>query len=383
MSTIHIEAVEIAAINPHPNADKLEIATILGTECCVQKGKHKVGETVVWFPPNMLIPTSVGEALGVTQYLKRSCYATDAAATNCRVAATRLRSVPSFGFIISLAEAKAAAKSPAPLLEGHPLVTFGDDTKPGMNLDGYFGGIKYEPPAAGAPGTPRAKGFNADAAPDHPDFHKYTDIENHYRYENMIPEGEPVRITEKLHGRNIRLGLINVDGQFEFMVGSHKVNWKPEDSHGNVPLWWQMLTEPVVNLLTALCEEQNNVIVFGEIYGPGVQDMDYGEAEPSLRVFDISVNRRYLNWCEVEEMCFFHGVETVPLLYKGPYSKAVLKEHTYGLTKVAEAEAIRSKFKDREGCVVTPLNEQIKHGSRVILKSVSADYLGRKGGQDH
>jgi hypothetical protein len=43
------------------------------------------------------------------------------------------------------------------------------------------------------------------------------------------------------------------------------------------------------------------------------------------------------------------------------------------------------RFQGREGCVVTPVVERYDPdlgGGRVILKSISADYLARKGGTD-
>lgn len=370
MSDIHVEAVQISALTPHPNADRLEIAQVLGAECCVPKGKFQVGDVVAWFPPNILIPTPVADMLGVTNYLKPAVYPGDQVQTKCRVAACRLRGFPSFGFIASLS---GSISNFAELF-----------LKPGDNLDGIYRAHKYEPPTSG-PGAPRRKGFNGDAAPDHPAFHKYTDIQNYYKYAAALEDGTPVRITEKLHGSNVRLGLINVDGEFQFMAGSHKVNWKSTDSKGNIPVWWEMMTEEVVNLLTFLCDEQHSVIVFGEVYGPGVQDLDYGAEDKSLRVFDISVDGRYLDYTDMVLSCNTHGVEMVPTLYVGPFSKEVLKEHTYGPTKMAGPSQIRSKFKDREGCVVTPLEETYSRflGGRLILKSVSADYLDRKNPQDN
>lgn len=371
MSDIHVEVVSISAISEHPGADRLEVAQILGTECCVPKGKFQVGDLVVWFPPNILIPTIFAQKLGVETYLKHSAYPGDSVQSKCRVAACRLRGVPSFGFISSLEEA----------LTDYAQLT----VTPGDILDDYFCAHKYEPPAVREPGLPRPKGFNGDAATDCPDFHKYTDIQNYYKYAPALEDGLPVRITEKLHGSNVRLGLIKVGDEFKFMAGSHKVNWKPEDSKGNTPIWWQMMTEPVVNLLTSLCDEQHSVIVFGEVFGPGVQDMDYGAPDTEFRVFDISVDGRYVDWEVLVVNCLAHGVQTVPLLYRGPFSKDVLKEHTYGPTAMAPAEQLQSKFKGREGCVVTPLTEQFSRylGGRLILKSVSADYLDRKNPQDN
>jgi RNA ligase (TIGR02306 family) len=386
MSDIHVEVVEITAILPHPNADRLDVAEILGTASCVPKGQFKVGDRAVWFPPNILIPESVGVALGVAQYLKPSAYPGDAVQTKCRVAAVRLRTVPSYGILVPFELAQKAAALPDATPADFDFVPFINDAKPGTVLDAYYRAYKYVPPLPGSPGLPRPKGFNADAAEPNAAFHKYTDIQNFYKHSRAISEGTEVRITEKIHGMNIRLGLVKVDetGEFALQAGSHNVNWKPETANGDTPIWWQMMTENVVQLLTELCDEQHSIVMFGELFGAGIQDMDYGAMEPSLRVFDIARDGRYLDWEEVELRCLRHSVETVPLLYRGPFSKAVLEQHTYGPTTVAAPSAIKAKFKDREGCVVTPLIEQHNHFvGRVILKSVSADYLDRKGAQDN
>lgn len=386
MSDIHVEVVEITAVLAHPNADRLDVAEILGTASCVPKGQFKVGDKAVWFPPGMLIPQDVGEGLGVAQYLKPAAYPGDTVQTKCRVAAVRLRTVPSYGILVPLELAQKVAVLPDTLPEGFTVVMHLPDAVPGTVLDGYYRAYKYVPPVAGSPGLPRPKGFNADAAEPNAAFHKYTDIQNFYKHSRSIPEGEPVRITEKIHGMNIRLGLVKADesGEFVLQAGSHYVSWKPQDSSGNTPIWWQMMAENVVQLLTELCDETNNVVVFGELFGAGIQDMDYGAMEPLIRVYDISVNGRYLDYSDLMFHCAQHDIELVPQLYIGPFSKAVLEQHTYGPTTMATPEAIKAKFKDREGCVVTPLKEQHNHFvGRVILKSVSADYLDRKGAQDN
>lgn len=386
MSDIHVEVVEITAILPHPNADRLDVAEILGTASCVPKGQFKVGDRAVWFPPNMIIPESVGVALGVAQYLKPSAYPGDTVQTKCRVAAARLRTVPSYGFIVPLDLALKVAEAPLDFPEHLPSIHSVDDFSVGYQIDEYYKAHKYVPPLPGSPGLPRPKGFNADAAPPCAAFHKYTDIQNFYKYARAIPDGTEVRITEKIHGMNLRLGLVKADesGEFILQAGSHYINWKPESQSGDTPIWWQMMTENVVNLLTELCDEQHSIVLFGELYGAGIQDLDYGSMEPAVRVYDISRDGRYVDWDELELRCLRHGVTTVPLLYRGPFSKAVLEQHTYGPTTVADPPAIKAKFKDREGCVVTPLQEQHNHFvGRVILKSVSADYLDRKNPQDN
>lgn len=363
MSDIKCEVLRLGTVKAHPNADRLEIAEVMGTQCIVPKGVYKTGSPAVWIPPGMLINAEAAEWLGVANYLKPAMYPGDLVQTNCRVAACRLRGQVSYGIIT---QPKLSMRT-------------------GDRIDCCYGAVKYEPPTTWG-NSGKTRGFNGDAAPDYPEFHRYTDIQNFYKYGDAFKEGQLVRITEKLHGTNCRLGLIKrSNGEFEFMAGSHKVNWKGETEAGKVPLWWQFMTLEVMELLSTLCDEKNSVVLFGEIFGPGVQDMDYGLAEKSLRVFDIAVNGEYLDFDRVRTFCSFFGLAMVPLLYEGPYSKEVLEKYTHGPTTLNESGNIKSSFKGREGVVVTSLMEIFSDviGGRLILKSVSADYLDRKNAQDN
>jgi hypothetical protein len=49
MSTIKVEVCEILEIQPHGNADALELATVQGWQMCVKKGAHQPGDAVVYF----------------------------------------------------------------------------------------------------------------------------------------------------------------------------------------------------------------------------------------------------------------------------------------------------------------------------------------------
>lgn len=394
MSTNYVEVVAIDEIKPHPNADKLELAIIKGLQTAVPKGTIAAGQVCVFFPPDMLIPEAVSQKLGVQKYLKHSTIG--GFKCQCRVAATRLRYEPSFGFVVKLEEALQAAvvqkyacdrtTADAEAFRVLPQV--------GENVDELFGAEKYEPPV---------RFMAADAERDDAQFHKYTSIEHYWRFPDAIADGTLVRITEKIHGTNSRVGVIRKpDGEFEFMAGSHRVRRKnpaslpTEDAEGNplLPrksLYWSPLSNGnVVDLLTYVGVEysggQHSVILFGEIYGGTVQDMDYGvPAAEGYRVFDISLDGKYLDWTEVKSLCERFSIELVPVLYEGPFNKDLVKQFTYGPTTLAVADEIKTTFKDREGCVITPQVEQFyaPTGGRLIVKSVSADYLDRRGAQDN
>jgi RNA ligase (TIGR02306 family) len=353
MSTNYVELTTVMAIKKHPNADAIEIAVVKNLPTVVLKGEFTKGDKVVFFPPDMLIPPSVSIEYGVQNYLKESTI--NGERCKCRVGACRLRGQPSFGFIV---------KAPADL-----------SAEVGADVSEYYGAQQYVAP-------PRLT--DGEVASEVSIFHKYTTIEHFWRHSDAFKTGMWVRITEKIHGTNSRVGLMKIDDEtFEFMAGSHRTR-RRKPTEGYKSIYWEPLeNEHVLNLLTALCNEEHSVVIFGEIYGRGIQDMDYG-VERGYRVFDISLDGQYLDWPTVKTLCKHYNIDTVPVLYEGPYSDDLVESFTYGPTTIAKPGDIKCSFKDREGCVITPFVEKFyaPTGGRLILKSVSADYLARKGGTD-
>lgn len=266
--------------------------------------------------------------------------------------------------------------------------------------------VKYEPPVKHHAG-PNAKAGEVwgGRAPEPSSFHRYTDIENFWKHHTAISEGMSVRVTEKIHGTNSRVALLKVDGEWNFHAGSHYTARRQFEPNGNESVYWRPLeNEGVLAMLTHLCNidathpgpnhrcwlennaPTNDVILYGELYGPVAgQDLDYGipAGEIGWRCYDCSVNGRYLDWDRLHAACLYFGIPMVPVIYTGPFRTALVEEWTNGPSTVPTATDIQSKFKGREGCVITPLSEVYSHSlGRLILKSVSADYRGRKGAKD-
>lgn len=380
MSETPFEVVKVKAVEPHPQADRLEVAKVLDTQFVTAKGDFVPGSLCVYFPPDMLIPEDVGEYLGIANYLKHSVYPGDLEKSRCRIGAIRLRGVASFGFGISLYMLLALAHKAA--TRDGDLVYSWNKCAEGTDVTEMFRGVKYQPPVRlGSGDSMRQPGV----------FHKYTDIQHYYRYASAIPAGTPVRITEKIHGTNSRVGLVMDDG-FEFMCGTHYRRVKPEDARGRASLYWTPLTENMKDMLefisntgkftspvnpeTGLIPSPANVIVFGEIYGNKVSSMDYATPRgKGYRVFDISVNGEYLDWADIGTYCDMFDIETVPLICACPFSPELVDRYIDGPTTLADPEKIKCKFKGREGIVITPLVERYSEQvGRLILKAVSADY---------
>jgi RNA ligase (TIGR02306 family) len=365
MSDIAITVQTITEIDAHPNADRLEIVKILGTQCVTGVGDHTPGEKVLYFPADMMIPEGVAEKLGVKKYLKHVRW--NGKKVQSRIAACRLRGVPSFGFVIPCDQRMEV------------------DT----DVTAIYQGEKYEPPEV-MPKLPGIKGgrrFHLEPG----EFTMYTNIQHYWRYPGVFSEfgdDEQVVITEKIHGTNSRVGVLFEGDEWVYAAGSHKVRWM--QCNEAFRYWRPLDNEGMLSMLAELCGECANVIVFGEIYGSSVQDMDYGvDGDEGYRVFDISVNGTYLDWDSVTRFCNQHGVTVVPVLYQGPWKcvSEVIDQYSSGRTCVGKS---RGKFKDREGIVIKPVMERLtdkiggsRQPHRAIVKYVSADYLDRKGAQDN
>jgi hypothetical protein len=99
-------------------------------------------------------------------------------------------------------------------------------------------------------------------------FSEYTHIANLRHYPDLIGSDELVVVTEKLHGTNSRIGII--DG--EWVAGSHRVQRGEADA-----LYWSPKSQPGVEaLITALAKHHRQVILYDEILGSDVQSLDYG-----------------------------------------------------------------------------------------------------------
>jgi RNA ligase (TIGR02306 family) len=131
---------------------------------------------------------------------------------------------------------------------------------------------------------------------------------------------------------------------------------------------------------------QQSVDLFGEIYGAGVQDLHYGTTKPEFRAFDLMLDGKFADADTKARLFDVLGVQRVPVLYRGPFDRAVLEGHRDGTTLVNRKMDANAGACIREGIVVTATGDQTKretadgrHRLRPILKMVSPDYLTRKG----
>lgn len=360
MSSLIVEVCKVEDSVKHPNADKLSIITIKGWNCIVSLNQYKIGDLVVYCPPDSVIPSNLIEKYNL-EYLR----------SNGRVGTVKLRGSISQGLILDVPEG---------------------NFKAGDNVAEILGITKYEQPES----KYQKVGLQVSRKKLNPFFDKYTDIENIKNYKNVFTESDYVVITEKIHGSNARFGCLPIvvsksqsvfkniknlilknifHKTHEFVYGSHNVQLhgdKKNNFYGS-DLWGQMAKK--YNMKNIL---EKDMIIYGEIYGSGIQDLTYGlkNKDIDLVVFDIKKNGKYLSWFEVHDFCYKNNLKTVPGLYTGVFYDGIVEKFTNG-------KSILCPDQIREGCVIKTYYEDkdILIG-RKILKSVSTDYLLRKNGTE-
>ena len=358
-SLLHFIGVE-----PHPDADRLELATVGDYKCVVAKGAFRDGELAAYIPEASIVPDDVIAELGLEGRLSGR--------DKNRVKAVKLRGVVSQGLVYPVTGRRLQA-----------WIDDGFDLSAGDDVTEVLGLEKYEPPIPA-----KMQGKWKAASPTGPYLGRLVryDIENVKKHSGVFENGERVVMTEKLHGTLCYFAYLPGDGFVVTSKGLAKrgVVLDLDDNKGNLyvdafhalrsDLW------KIVDMLDGM-PSQEPVHIFGEIYGSGVQDLAYGTKGPEFRVFDIRVGTSmegfWLPRHALEALVDnTDAVQAVPVVYRGPFSREVLAEHTNGRTTLGGSHI-------REGVVVEPV---VPRGhpklGRVILKSVSDAYLLRKGGTE-
>lgn len=354
MSTLRVTA-EVLTVHEHPNADALELAQVGLYRAVVAKGAYRTGEAAVYIPEQAVLPAGLIEELGLTGRL--------AGGAANRVKAVRLRGELSQG-IVCRPKALAGVDLTRAAAEG-------------TDLAELLGITKWVPP------VPPTMSGEVESAPA---LLPWVDIENIQRYPDVFTPGEPVVLTEKLHGSACLVTYVS--GEDRVYVSSKGFGAKSlalkEDPRN---LYWRAVRAHGVAGAAARLARRlgaRRVGIFGEVYGAGVQDLTYGadgrrDDALGYAAFDVSAEIdgavRWLDAAEVLE----GELPLVPRLYEGPFAVDRVLEFASGRETVSGRE-----LHLREGVVIRPARERYSPvtGGRAIAKAVSPAYLTRKGGTE-
>ncbi|MDG4860879.1 RNA ligase (ATP) [Streptomyces sp. T-3] len=354
MSTLRVTA-EVLTIHEHPNADALELAQVGLYRAVVAKGAYRTGDAAVYIPEQSVLPADLIDELGLTGRL--------AGSRSDRVKAVRLRGELSQGIVC-----RPASLAQTDLTEA---------AAEGTDFAERLGIVKWVPP------IPPTMNGEVESAPD---LLPWVDIENIQRYPDIFEPGEPVVLTEKLHGSACLLTYFAEDGRVQVSskgFGSKGLALKEDPRN----LYWRAVLGHDAPAVAARLAERlgaRRVGLFGEVYGAGVQDLTYGadgrRETLGYAVFDVSAEiDGQVRWLDPAEV-LGGELPLVPRLFEGAYDAGQVLELASGRETVSGRE-----LHLREGVVIRPAAERYSPvtGGRAIAKAVSAAYLTRKGGTEY
>jgi RNA ligase (TIGR02306 family) len=357
---------KIENIVPIPGADNIEQALIGGWSCIVKKGAHSRGELVICATTDAIIPQALADKMGVTGYLR----------SGTRVRTVKLRGVYSECLIIPLHYLKGK------LTMGNPDVNEGDDVMERLGIS------KWEPPVKQ---IQLASGRKIRYS-ENPNFHVYYKFPNMKNVKGMFCEEDEVQITRKLHGTNARYGIVKKKklslwdrvkkffgdqwADYEWVVGSHNVE-KGSDSQGfyDTNVWYKIADDYkikeslwyyVKNVIANKEAIGSGVVVYGEIYGAGIQkNYEYGLKDIKFAAFDLTVNGVYFpTQMALDEIKMWIGLPHVPVLYTGPWNQAIQDKYVFN-------NFIERTKVPHEGVVV----KHVSGERNKVAKVINPDYL--------
>jgi len=355
-------------IEPHPRADRLEIASLGGYRAVVGKGQFVTGDLAAFIPEQTTVPGAILKDLELEGCL--------AGPDKDRVKTARIRGVLSQGLCY-----------PA-----RP------DWRIGYDATTELGVVKWTAPIPQCmEGSTLNAGEQVTVA---------YNVRNLKKGGGAFEDGEQVVVTEKVHGTFVQFirayrredtqvgsGAQKGRQKSEFLVSSKGVGGRGHAYKTDTDNLYTryFLAYGIEGLMVrAFGEISTTVVLCGEIYGQGVQDLTYGVPRGAFRFFDVRLGTRDQHrWLSDQELDQFaelaaqHNpdkpIQRVPVLWRGPYTRERIDELSEGVETVS-GQGLHM----REGVVVRPVVERVDYrGRRVQFKRVSDTYKLRRGGTEH
>jgi len=360
------KVTEIKAIE---GADNIELAVVGGWNAIVKKGAQTVGELVVVATTDAVIPQTISDSIGVTNYLRKGG----------RVRTVKLRGVYSECLIISLDSLPQMKKQYA-----KGIGYYWDEGEDLMELLGIF---KYEPPAVQIQLSSGRK-FKYHQNPNFGVYYKFPNLKN---VTGMFTEEDSVQITRKIHGTNARYGIVLKKKLsftdklkkffrladkwvgYEYVYGSHNVE-KGSDSQGfyDTDVWRTVAENNKIKQKLwdfVKCQSDgigSGVILYGEIYGKGIQkNYEYNLEDNRFAGFDFVIDGVYQDTFFTQHIIEnVLGLDHVPVLYNGPWNQETQDKYVFN-------NFIPGTKVPHEGIVIKYMSGE----RNKVAKVINPDYL--------
>lgn len=343
----HCQEVTIKSIEPAQNSDKLNVIMFNEVAWQLVAGKdagYSVGQRVMYFPPESVLPLEFSNELDVTKYLDHG-----------KVRSIKLRGNRSEGLCASIEVSK-------------------------KYLDGVY---QWNTPESRKEflGLNKAPRMRKKLCPDN--FVKFHDMCNIMNAPNVFRPGDKVFYSEKIHGMNARFGvMVRTNGIImeylyrllywitgnqmfaptKFCIGSHNVVLNHDGPYAEKNKFVSVIKEMVGDEHLPV-----NIEFFGELHGPGVQKgFHYDLEEPMIRVFAAKDPNGYIQIPRLTALCDILGLPRVNF-------HELTFESIDQLRALSESPSEYTSSHIREGIVVVGAEDAGR-----MTKVVSLEYLSQK-----
>lgn len=318
---------KIKKLQAIPDADRIELATILGWKVVVKKGEFNEGDLVIYCEVDSVLPERPE-----FEFLRDNKF---------RIRTIMLRGQVSQGIVFSTT-----------LLPEHVMIEEGKD------VTDVLGIRKYEPPIP--------INLAGEVLGAFPSFIPKTDEPRIQGIPEFLDiyHGYSFYISEKVDGTSGT--YFWNDGEF----GVCSRNWELKDDDTN--LFWILAKRE--NFLEKLNAYGKNIAVQGELLGPGVQSNKYALSKHRLflfAVFDINTGA-YYPYKDFINFVKEYDFETVPIIDEN----YILKNSIEELVALSKGKSALNPEILREGIILRCLDERIKESyKKISFKVLNPDFL--------
>jgi RNA ligase (TIGR02306 family) len=343
MSRKLVTIQKIKELNPIPNADSIEVATILGWKVVVRKGEFKVDDLVVYAEIDSLFPEKPE-----FEFLRERKF---------RIRTVRLRGQISQGiaFPLSIIENKSGYIMLGELVEGLDVTDFLDITQYIPQIPANISG--------------EVKGV-------FPNFIPKTDETRVQLLQDVLTRHKGTRcyVTEKVDGCSVT--YFYKDGEF----GVCSRNLELRETEDN--LFWKMArTLKIEEKLKQYYDAQKtNMAIQGELIGMGIQKNNLRLPENKVLFFNVfNIDKfEYLNYQDAFTFLAVLDLEAVPVV--GLFYE--LDDNIDNLIEKSKGFSLLNPKIYREGIVIRPMKELVDlqmssefNNGRVSFKAINPEYL--------
>ena len=333
-----------------PDSDRIQSARVLGWTVVIEKNKHFNNESIVFVEIDSLLPE-----LPAYEFLRKCCYTS--ANKGFRIKSMKLRGCLSQGLILPLSVLGEKAET----------AQIGDDVTEMLGIR------KWErAPAEGE--KARLFGHARGSLPHRIPKTDETRIQSAVHVLERH-EGKMFSVTEKYDGTSMSVFWDPEDG---LHVCSRNVDLKPDYEHKwNGTAYWDYAIEH--DLESVVHQIGDNVVLQGELIGPGIQGNHYKLEALVYRVFNMyDLNTgKYSSYQEMSDRVKELGLGNDFLVHE--ICNISLPNNLQAMLKLSKGKSVYGDM-SREGivCRAVPEDRDVKLG-RLSFKVINDDFLLEKG----